>query len=65
MEEASEQQKLQDVARRHAGTQGKDGVRFGEGDTLKRKTPINTDYDIVRGIEQRGISENKIIRKKK
>ena len=58
---ASEQQKLQDVARRHAGTQGKDGVRFGEGDTLKRKTPINTDYDIVRGIEQRGISENKLL----
>ena len=58
---ASEQQKLQDVARRHAGTQGKDGVRFGKGDTLKRKTPINTDYDIVRGIEQRGISENKLL----
>ena len=61
---ASEQQKLQDVERRHAGTQGKDGVRFGEGDTLKRKTPINTDYDIVRGIEQRGISENKLLERR-
>ena len=61
---ASEQQKLQDVERRHEGTQGKDGVRFGEGDTLKRKTPINTDYDIVRGIEQRGISENKLLRRR-
>ena len=58
---ASDQQKLQDVARRHAGNQGKDGARFGEGDTLKRKTPINTDYDTVRGIEQRGISENKLL----
>ena len=58
---AYDQQKLQDVARRHAGNQGKDGARFGEGDTLKRKTPINTDYDTVRGIEQRGIGENKLL----
>ena len=52
---------MQDVARRHAGTKGKDGARFGEGDTLKRKTPVNTDNDTVRGIEQRGINENKLL----
>ena len=60
---ASDNQTMQDVARRHSNTHGTDGARFGEGDTLQRKTMVGTDYDTVRGVEQRGISENTLIGK--
>ena len=58
---ASDNQTMQDVARRHANTKGSDGVRFGQGDTLQKKTDIGTNYDAVRGIEQRGIAENNLL----
>ncbi|WP_324712970.1 hypothetical protein [Flavobacterium columnare] len=52
---------MQDVANRHSKTTGTDGARFGEGDTLHRKTAVGTNYDTVRGVEQRGIAENDLL----
>ena len=54
---------MQDVARRHANTVGDDGARFRDGDTLFVKTPPKTPRNTVRGIEQRGIEEKKILGK--
>ena len=58
---ASDSQTLEDVARRHATTEGTDGARFGKGDTLQRKTKVGTPKDTVRGIEQIGIEENSLL----
>lgn len=58
---ASDNALMSDVARRHAGTKGADGNRFGPGDKLEVVTPNGTDYDTVRGIEERGIQEKKVL----
>ncbi len=58
---ASDNQSMKDVARRHSKTTGTDGVRFGKGDTLQRKTSVGTNYDTVRGVEQRGVAENNLL----
>ncbi len=58
---ASDNQTMQDVANRHSKTIGTDGARFGEGDTLQRKTEVGTKKDIVRGVEQRGVEENNLL----
>lgn len=55
---ASDSANLNDVARRHAGTKGTDGVRFGKGDTIIRITPKGTQKPTVRGIEQIGIEDS-------
>ena len=55
---ASDNANLNDVARRHAGTKGSDGARFGEGDKLVRITPKETKKSTVRGIEQIGIENS-------
>ena len=55
---ASDSANLNDVARRHAGTKGTDGVRFGKGDTIIRITPKGTQKPTVRGIEQFGIEDS-------
>jgi hypothetical protein len=57
---ASDSATLHDVGRRHAGTTSEAGdvVRFGKGDELIRITDPSTDYEIVRGIEQRGIEQS-------
>ena len=60
---AADGQTMQDIARRHANTVGDDGARFGDGDTLFVKTPPKTPRNTVRGIEQRGIEEKKILGK--
>ena len=53
---ASDNANLSDVARRHAGTKGADGTRFGNGDTLVQITkPQITSYAAARGVEQFGI----------
>ncbi|WP_041557812.1 MULTISPECIES: RHS repeat-associated core domain-containing protein [Cellulophaga] len=58
---ASDNASMQDVANRHSKTTGTDGARFGEGDTMQRKTGVGTDPNAVRGIEQRGIAENDLL----
>ena len=58
---ASENASMQDVANRHSKTTGTDGARFGEGDTMQRKTGVETDPEEVKGIEQRGIAENDLL----
>ena len=58
---ASDNETMSDVARRHGNNVGTDGARFGPGDTMNRVTPVGTPYDTVRGIEQRGISENQLL----
>lgn len=51
---------MKDVAKRHSKTVGTNGKpRFMKGDTLIRRTPKSTDYDIVRGLEQLGIDQEK------
>jgi hypothetical protein len=57
---ASDNATLQDVGKRHAGTTNEVGdvARFGRGDELIRITDPGTDYEIVRGIEQRGIEQS-------
>ena len=52
---------MEDVARRHSNTTGTDGARFGEGDTMQRKTKVGTPKDAVRGEEQRGVAENDLL----
>ncbi len=61
---AADDASLKDVGRRHAKTKGTDGARFGTGDKLVRVTPVGTDYDVVRGIEQRGTEENTLLGRK-
>jgi RHS repeat-associated protein len=58
---ASDNQTMADVARRHSTTMGTDGSRFGPGDTMQRITDPGTPKDAVRGIEQRGTSENRLL----
>ncbi|WP_347986284.1 DUF6861 domain-containing protein [Methylomonas sp. AM2-LC] len=58
---ASDNATMQDVINRHANNIGSDGARFGEGDTITQVTAYGTDYDLVRGIEQRGIEENNLL----
>lgn len=58
---ASDSQTLEDVARRHASTEGADGARFGKGDIVQRKTAVGTPKNTVRGIEQKGIEENSLL----
>ncbi|MFK1798104.1 RHS repeat domain-containing protein, partial [Bacteroides fragilis] len=57
---ASDNANINDVARRHAGTKGTDGPRFGEGDTIVQITKKGTDRLIVRGIEQVGIDNSSV-----
>lgn len=58
---ASDNASMADVGRRHAGTTGADGARFGPTDTLNRITPVGTDKDAVRGIEARGTGEGSLL----
>jgi RHS repeat-associated protein len=58
---ADDKASMEDVAKRHAKTEGTDGARFGEGDKMTRVTKVDTDKDLVRGIEQRGVEENKLL----
>lgn len=59
---ASDNASLDDVMRRHNNNVGADGnARFGEGDSIHRTTPVGTDYDIVRGVENSGIREKDIL----
>ena len=58
---ASDNATLADITRRHSNTIGSDGARFGPTDVIERTTPVGTDPDIVRGIEQRGIQENELL----
>lgn len=61
---ASDTQSMGDVARRHGNNVGTDGARFGAGDTMRRVTPPGTPVNTVRGIEQRGVSENPLLGRK-
>ncbi|MFD1602892.1 DUF6531 domain-containing protein [Flavobacterium artemisiae] len=58
---ADDKASMEDVAKRHAKTDGTDGVRFGEGDKMTRVTDVGSDRDLVRGIEQRGVEENDLL----
>jgi RHS repeat-associated protein len=58
---ADDKATMEDVAKRHAKTDGTDGVRFGEGDKMTRVTEVGSDKDLVRGIEQRGVEENDLL----
>lgn len=59
----SDNTSMEDVARRHATTEGVDGNRFGEGDKIRKVTEVGTPKTTVRGIEQRGIAENDLLGK--
>lgn len=61
---ASDNQTMNDVARRHGNNVGTYGARFGEGDTMRRVTAPGTNPNTVRGIEQRGVSENILLGRK-
>jgi RHS repeat-associated protein len=58
---ASDSQSMADVARRHGNNVGADGARFGKGDTMNRVTPVGTNANAVRGVEQRGVAENPLL----
>jgi hypothetical protein len=58
---ADDKASMEDVAKRHAKTEGTDGARFGEGDKMSRVTEVGSEKDLVRGIEQRGAEENKLL----
>ncbi|MCC9020626.1 DUF6531 domain-containing protein [Flavobacterium lipolyticum] len=58
---ANDNATMEDVAKRHAKTDGTDGVRFGEGDKMTRVTRVGSEKDLVRGIEQRGVEENDLL----
>lgn len=54
----SEGTSMSEAMSRHGSNTGKPGgdglPRMGPGDTIHRTTPINTNYDTVRGIENNG-----------
>ncbi|EEC0294396.1 hypothetical protein YV76_001775, partial [Salmonella enterica subsp. enterica] len=61
---ASDSASLNDVMRRHSNNVGADEkARFGKGDSIHRTTPVGTDYDTVRGIENSGIREKNVLGK--
>ena len=61
---ASDKQSMADVGCRHGKNVGTDGARFGEGDTMRQVTAPGSSPDMVRGIEQRGVSENTLLGRK-
>ncbi|MBC3433988.1 RHS domain-containing protein [Pseudomonas sp. BW16M2] len=61
---ASDNDTLEGVVRRHMETKGADGPRLKEGDRINRVTPIGTDYDTIRGIEDSGIREREVLGRK-
>ena len=61
---ASDNESMNDVARRHSKNVGTDGARFGKTDTMRQVTAPGSDADMVRGIEQRGVSENPLLGRK-
>ncbi|ATQ73515.1 hypothetical protein CR152_02520 [Massilia violaceinigra] len=62
---ASDKQTMADVARRHGNNKGKDGFRFGKGDTMTRITAPGTPKLTAQGIEGIAIDKTGVIGRRK